>query len=79
LRRLIGRGMALTLAGLALGLLAGLAASRALAGNLYGVTATDPVSYAGVAVLLLDVAFIACWLPSRKALEIDPAEALREE
>jgi predicted permease len=79
LRRLIGRGMALTLAGLALGLLAGLAVSRALAGSLYGVTPTDPVSYAGVAILLLDVAFIACWLPARKAFEIEPAEALREE
>jgi putative ABC transport system permease protein len=78
LRRLIGRGMALTLAGLALGLPAGLAVCRALAGNLYGVTPTDPVSYAGVAILLLDVAFIACWLPARKALEIEPAEVLRE-
>jgi putative ABC transport system permease protein len=78
LRRLIGRGMALALAGLALGLLAGLAVCRALAGNLYGVTPTDPVSYAGVAILLLDTAFIACWLPARRALEIEPAEVLRE-
>lgn len=79
LRRLIGRGMALTLAGLALGLLTGLAVSRALAGKLYGVTPTDPVSYAGVSILLLDVAFIACWLPARRAFEIEPAEALRED
>ena len=79
LRGLIGRGMALALAGLTLGLLAGLAVSRALAGNLFGVTPTDPVSYAWVAILLLDVAFIACWLPARKALEIEPAEVLRED
>jgi ABC-type antimicrobial peptide transport system permease subunit len=79
LRRLIGRGMALALAGLALGLLAGLAVSHALAGQLYGVTPTDPVSFAGVSILLLDVAFIACWLPARRILDVDPAEALREE
>jgi predicted permease len=78
-RRLVGGGIALASAGLLLGLLAGLAVSRSLAGQLFGVAPTDPVTYAGVSILLLDVAFIACWLPARRALDVDPAEALRQE
>jgi ABC-type antimicrobial peptide transport system permease subunit len=77
-RRLVGGCLALTAIGLALGLLTGLAASRALAGQLFGVSATDPFSFGGVSILLLDVAFAACYLPARRALDIDPAEALRE-
>jgi putative ABC transport system permease protein len=77
-RRLVGRGLALTVLGLALGLLTGLAVSRALAGQLFGVSATDPFSFGGVSILLLDVAFAACYLPARRALDIDPAEALRQ-
>ena len=78
-RRLIGSGMALALTGLALGLAAGLAVAHALAGSLFGITPTDPVTYAGVSILLLDVAFIACWLPARRALDVEPAEALIRE
>jgi putative ABC transport system permease protein len=77
-RRLVGRGLVLTVLGLVLGLLTGLAVSRALAGQLFGVSATDPFSFGGVAILLLDVAFAACYLPARRALDIDPAEALRQ-
>jgi putative ABC transport system permease protein len=78
-RRLVARGIALTLVGLSLGLLTAAVASRALAGKLYGVTPTDPLSFGGVFILLLDVAFAACYLPARRALEIEPAEALRAE
>jgi predicted permease len=78
-RKLIGRGLLLVLAGLALGLPIALLASRALAGQLYGVTPADPLSFGAVAILFLDVAFVACYLPARRALEVDPAEALREE
>jgi len=78
-RRLIGGGVALTLAGLALGLAAGLAVAYALARQLFGITPTDPVTYGGVSILLLDVAFIACWLPARRVLDVQPAEALRRE
>jgi len=78
-RRLIGGGVALTLAGLALGLAAGLAVAYALARQLFGIAPTDPVTYGGVSILLLDVAFIACWLPARRVLDVQPAEALRRE
>jgi len=78
-RRLVGHGIGLTLLGLSLGLLLAAVVSRALAARLYGVTASDPFSLAGVFVLLLDVAFAACYLPARRALDIDPAEALRAE
>jgi len=77
-RRLIGSGMVLAVTGLALGLGAGLALAHA-APALYGITPGDPVSYAGVSIILLDIAFIACWLPARRALDIEPAEALSRE
>ena len=51
----------------------------ALARQLFGITPTDPVTYGGVSILLLDVAFIACWLPARRVLDVQPAEALRRE
>jgi putative ABC transport system permease protein len=78
-RFIVGRGIAPALAGLALGLLAAVPVARRLAANLYGVGPTDPISFAAVAVLFLDVAFIACYLPARRALEVDPAEILAEE
>ncbi|MBI1951114.1 MAG: hypothetical protein HYS34_07105 [Acidobacteria bacterium] len=61
------------------GLAVALALSRALAGLLFGVTATDPLTYAGVAGLISGVAFLASWLPARKATSIDPVIALRSE
>jgi predicted permease len=78
-RRLVGRGLALTLAGLALGLILALALSRTFAAKLYGVSPADPVSFGGVTILLLDLAFAASYLPARRALEVAPAEALSEE
>jgi putative ABC transport system permease protein len=79
LRLTVGRGMALALLGLALGLLAAAALSRLFAPLLYQVSPWDPVSYAGIAILLVDVAFVACWLPARRALAINPVEVLRAE
>jgi putative ABC transport system permease protein len=78
-RLVVGRGIAPALAGLAVGLLAAVPVARRLAAGLYGVSPTDPISFAGVAVLFLDVAFVACYLPARRALEVDPAEILAEE
>jgi ABC-type antimicrobial peptide transport system permease subunit len=71
--------MKLTCAGIALGLPAALAATQALKSVLYGVSASDPLIYLAVALLLLLVALAACWLPARRATKVDPMIALRVE
>jgi predicted permease len=79
LRSVVSRGMKLTGAGVALGLLGAWALSRLLASLLYGVAATDPVTFGGTAVLLGAVAFTATWVPARRASRVDPVEAMRLE
>ncbi|HZT32229.1 MAG TPA: ABC transporter permease [Bryobacteraceae bacterium] len=79
LRMLVGRSLALALAGTAAGLVAALALSRLLAGFLFGVTPTDAWTYAGISGLLLGVAGLASYLPARRALRVDPMIALRQE
>ncbi len=79
LRLVIWQGMILTLAGLAAGITVGLLATRVLSDMLYGVTTTDPLTFVGVPAFLLLVAFLACYIPARRATRIDPLVALRYE
>lgn len=79
LRMLVMRqGLALTGAGLVVGLVGGVSLNRVIRGLLYGVTSTDFVTYAGVALLLLIVGGIASWIPARRATRVEPLAALRD-
>jgi predicted permease len=75
----IGQGMKWVVTGAALGIAGALALTRVIRSLLYGVTPTDPLTFAGVSVLLVGVALLACYLPARRASRIDPMEALRYE
>ena len=79
LRDVVTQGMTLTGLGLIVGLAAALGVSRLLSSLLYGVSATDPLTYAGTALALAVVALLASWLPARKAASVDVVEALRME
>ncbi|HKH46582.1 MAG TPA: ABC transporter permease [Thermoanaerobaculia bacterium] len=72
------QGAVLLAAGLGLGLLGALALNRVMAGLLYGIEPTDPVTYVGVSLVLLAVAALACWMPARRATGIHPMLALRK-
>ncbi|HWB95595.1 MAG TPA: FtsX-like permease family protein [Bryobacteraceae bacterium] len=73
------RGMALTAAGLAAGIVVALAATRVVAGMLVQLSAMDPLVFGGAAVFLVLVALAACYLPARRAARVDPMTALRCE
>ena len=75
----IGRGLVLALIGVAIGALTALALTRFLSGLLYGVTVSDPLTFAAVSALLLFVVAIACYIPARRATKVDPLVALRYE
>ena len=79
LSAVLGRSMRLTAMGLAIGVLGGLAASRALRGLLYDVSPTDPATFVVVAVALMLTALVASYWPARRAARLDPVEALRHE
>jgi predicted permease len=78
-RMVLRQGLGLAVAGAAFGLVGALIVSRLMAGLLYGVRPTDPVTFVGVALLLMGVALVACYLPARRALRVDPLIALRHE
>jgi predicted permease len=79
LKLIVSQGLLLTLGGIAIGLLASFVLTRWLESLLFGVSATDPLTFAAVAFLLIAVAFLACCLPARRATKIDPLVAMRYE
>jgi putative ABC transport system permease protein len=79
LRLVLGRGSALVLAGLAIGLAASIAATRLLSSMLFAVSPNDPQTFLAIALLLGGVALVACYVPARRAAKVDPMVALRYE
>jgi ABC-type antimicrobial peptide transport system permease subunit len=79
LRLVIWHGLKLVLMGLFIGALAAFALTRVIASQLYGVRATDPVTFVMVGALLMIIALLACWVPARRATKVDPLIALRAE
>ncbi len=79
LKLVIGQGMKLVLVGVALGLVASVALTRTIKSLLFGVSATDPATFAAIAVLLALVALLACFIPARRATRVNPLTALRGE
>jgi len=79
LRAVVGQGMGLAIVGAVLGLAGAIIVSNLMSGLLYGVKPTDPMTFAGVSVLLLAIAWLACYVPARRAVRVDPMVALRCE
>ncbi len=75
----IQQGLRTAVIGLAVGLVAALAVTRLLSSQLFGVAATHPVAYGAIAVFVLFISLLACWLPARRASRIDPLVALRKD
>ncbi|HEU4390430.1 MAG TPA: FtsX-like permease family protein, partial [Blastocatellia bacterium] len=79
LKLIVGRGMALVAAGVAAGIAAGFGLTRLMSAFLFGVSPSDPLTFAAVAVSLLAVALVACYVPALRATRVDPMKALRFE
>jgi len=79
LKLVLGRGMTLAFLGVGLGALGSLALTRLMSSLLFGISATDPATFAGAALLLTALALLACYLPARRAVRVDPTIAMRYE
>jgi putative ABC transport system permease protein len=79
LKLVIGQGLKPVLVGVALGLVASVALTRLIKSLLFGVSTTDPATFAAIAVLLALVALLACFVPARRATRVNPMIALRGE
>ena len=79
LRMILGQGLRTIFIGVAIGIAASLALTRTVQSLLFGVTATDPVTFGGVTLLLVGAALLACYIPARRATKVDPMVALRHE
>jgi predicted permease len=79
MRLILGEGAKMALVGVAFGIAGALALTRLMANQLFGVTTHDPLTYIAVAIVLMGVALLACYLPARRAMRLDPVTALRYE
>ena len=79
LRLVIGKGLALTTAGLFVGLVSAFALARLISTLMYGISSTDPITFIAGASVLLFVAFLASYLPARRAMNLNPVDVLRSE
>ena len=75
----VRQGLSMAVTGTAIGVAASIALSRTLQSLLFGVTATDPVTFGAVVAMLLAVALVACYIPAWRATRVDPTTALRAE
>ena len=79
LRLILGEGGRMAVVGIAIGVAGALGLTRLMKGMLFGVSASDPATFVGVAMVLIAVALAACWIPARRAMKVSPTEALRYE
>jgi putative ABC transport system permease protein len=79
LRLILGQGARIAFFGVAIGLATAAALARLLSSLLFTVSSNDPITFAAVAILLVTVALLACYIPARRALRVDPIIALRYE